>query len=130
MSTILLSIKPEYVSRILEGTKKYEFRRTLAQRSVSRILIYSTAPVMKVVGEVEVIGTISLKPSPLWEMTKTHAGISRANFRKYFSGCHLAHAYKLGQVTQYEEGYPLARYGIEQAPQSFVYVDQEKAQKV
>ncbi len=28
MSTILLSIKPEYVRKILEGSKKYEFRRS------------------------------------------------------------------------------------------------------
>ena len=49
MCTILLSIKPEYTNRILEGSKKYEFRRSVAKRKVDRILIYSTAPEMKVV---------------------------------------------------------------------------------
>ena len=93
MSTILLSIKPEYVERILDGSKKYEFRRHLANKKVTRILIYSTAPVMKVIGEVEVIGTLSMKPTPLWEKTKLLAGISRSNFRKYFSGCAAAHAH-------------------------------------
>ncbi|MBR6125336.1 ASCH domain-containing protein, partial [Candidatus Saccharibacteria bacterium] len=58
MCTILLSIKPEYTSRILEGSKKYEFRRSVAKRKVDRILIYSTAPEMKVVAMVEVIGVM------------------------------------------------------------------------
>ena len=54
MSTILLFIKPEYVSRILEGSKRFEFRRSVAKRKEERILIYSTAPVKKVVTLVEV----------------------------------------------------------------------------
>ena len=55
LSTILLSIKPEYVHRILDCSKKYEFRRSVAKRKVDRILIYSTAPEMKVVAMVEVL---------------------------------------------------------------------------
>lgn len=125
MSTILLSIKPEYCERILAGTKKYEFRRHLAQKKVNRILIYSTAPVMMVVGEVAVEETLSMRPSPLWEKTKTTAGITRAKFREYFKDCQYAHAYKLGQVLRYSEPRPLSQYGIAQAPQSFVYIAQQ-----
>lgn len=123
MSTILLSIKPEYVSRIFDGTKKYEFRRTRARGNVTKILIYSASLVMKVVGEVEVIDIISLKPSPLWEMTKREAGISRAKFREYFRGCQFAHAYKLGKVLKYTEPKTLTSYGISNPPQSFIYIE-------
>ena len=55
MSVILLSIKPEYCKKIFDGTKKYEFRKHLAQNNVSKIIVYSTFPEMKVLGEVEVI---------------------------------------------------------------------------
>lgn len=123
MSTILLSIKPEYVSRIFDETKKYEFRRTRARKDITKILIYATSPIMQVVGEVEVVDVISLKPSPLWEMTKKEAGISRAKFREYFRGCQLAHAYKLGEVSKYAEPKPLTSYGISSPPQSFVYIN-------
>ena len=122
MSTILLSIKPEYVSKILEGTKKYEFRRTLAQEKVSKILIYSTAPIMKVVGEAEVIDTLSMCPSPLWDTTKKYAGISRANYRNYFKNQPIAHAYKLGKVIRYPVPKDLSSYGIVHPPQSFIYI--------
>ena len=77
METILLSVNPEYVDKIFAGSKKYEFRKRLANRDVDKIIIYSTMPVMKVVGEVQVIKTISASPTALWEYTKKFAGISR-----------------------------------------------------
>lgn len=62
MCTILLSIHPEYVRQILAGTKKFEFRRSVAKRNVDRILIYSTSPEMKVVGSVSVLGVLKDTP--------------------------------------------------------------------
>ena len=125
MSTILLSIKPEYSEKIFAGTKKYEFRRHLAQKSITKILVYSSAPVMMVIGEVEVIGTLSMKPSPLWETTKETAGITRAKFREYFAGRTIGYAYKLGKALRYPKPQPLSAYNIKNAPQSFVYINTE-----
>lgn len=50
MCAILLSINPIHVENILNGTKSYEFRKRACKKQVDRILIYSTNPVMKVVG--------------------------------------------------------------------------------
>lgn len=123
MSAILLSIKPEYSKLIFEGTKKYEFRKHLAQKKVDKIIIYSSSPVQRVIGEVSVIGTISMKPSPLWELTKKEAGISRAKFRAYFYKCKEAHAYRLGDFVIYDTPKSLYDLGLKQAPQSFVYIN-------
>ena len=38
MSTILISIKPEYVSNILNGNKKYEFRKIACKRSIDKMI--------------------------------------------------------------------------------------------
>ena len=122
MATILLSIKPEYVDKIFSGSKKYEFRKHLPQKRVDKIVIYSTDPVQKIVGEVDVLGTVSMKPSPLWETTKDAAGISREKFRFYFKGCSTAHAFKLGQAYKYDTPKVLADLGVNSAPQSFVYI--------
>lgn len=122
MNTILLSIKPEYANKILEGTKRYEFRKHLAQGAITRILLYSSSPEKRIVGEVEVVGTLTMKKTPLWECTKTSAGINRKKFREYFRGCSLAHAYQLGKAIKYDQPKNLADYGIVQAPQSFVYL--------
>lgn len=123
MCTILLSIKPEYTNRILEGSKKFEFRRSVAKRKVDRILIYSTAPEMKVVAMVEVIGVMKDSPKRLWEKTRTHAGISRPKFMDYYANRSVAYAYQLGELQKFDTPKTLAEYGISAAPQSFVYVE-------
>lgn len=125
MASILLSIKPEYVERIFAGSKKYEFRKRLASKPVERILIYSTAPTMRVVGEIQIAGTISASPTALWERTKRFAGISRDKYREYFKGCKTAYAYRLGDVTRYKTPKELSEFNVNLPPQSFMYLQGE-----
>lgn len=125
MRALLLSIKPEYVAKILQGSKKFEYRKRLAKEDVSVIYIYSTAPSMKVVASVQVLSRLSASPTALWEKTKKEAGISRAKYREYFRGCKTAYAYELGTVSIFEEAKQLLEYGITSAPQSFAYIEIE-----
>lgn len=122
MKALLLSIKPEYVEKILQGEKKFEYRKRLAKEDVSYIYVYSTAPSMKVVASVHIEGHLSDSPTALWEKTKAAAGISRAKFRDYFRGCKTAYAYKLGQVEVFESPKNLSDFGVAVPPQSFVYI--------
>ncbi len=121
MSKILLSIKPEYVERILNGTKQYEFRKRLA-KDVTKIVVYSTAPVKRVVAEVEVVGTIECAEQKLWDLTHEHAGIDRKRFHEYFCDCKNACAYVLGNVDIFDSPKSLEEYGLSLAPQSFIYI--------
>ena len=122
MATIILSIKPEYVAKIISSEKKYEYRKYLPQKTVDKIVIYSTVPDKKVVGEVAVIGTLSMSPSALWEQTKKNAGIVRSKYRLYFRDAKKAFAFRLGNVTKYDVPRKLDDYGIKKAPQSFLYL--------
>lgn len=123
MKSLLLSIKPEYVDRILQGTKRYEYRKRLAREPVEAIYIYSTTPVMKVVCVVKVLGYLEMSPSALWEKTKAQSGISRAKYREYFRNCKKAYAYQLGDVLIFDTPRELSDFGITAAPQSFVYIN-------
>jgi len=71
MCVILLSINPNHVENILNGTKRYEFRKKVCKRHVDKILIYSTTPIMKVVGEAEVEEVLVDNPEAIWKKTKT-----------------------------------------------------------
>ena len=51
MSTILMSIKPEYVNKIFDGTKRYEYRKKLCKQRIDKIIVYSSSPIKKIVGE-------------------------------------------------------------------------------
>ena len=49
---VLLSIKPEFVEKIFSGEKLYEYRKAMFKNvNVSSVVIYSTMPVGKIVGE-------------------------------------------------------------------------------
>lgn len=125
MSKILLSIKPEYVEKILSGEKQFEYRKRVAYE-VTTIFIYSSSPEKMIVGEVDVVNTISASPSAIWENTKENAGISRKKFRLYFKGCKTAYAYCLGTVRKYETPIDLNDMHIASAPQSFIYISKDK----
>ena len=54
MCSILISINPEHVENIFNGTKKYEYRKIKCKQDIDKIIIYSTSPIMKIVGEAKV----------------------------------------------------------------------------
>ncbi len=121
---ILLPIKEEYVEKILNGQKKYEYRHVLTNEKIDGIILYATAPIKRVVGEVRVIGTLEASPSSLWERTKKNAGISREKYRKYFYGQKKAKAYVLDKAIRYSKKYKLEELGVKKAPQSFLYLNE------
>lgn len=123
MKKILLSIHPKYVERILDGSKKYEFRTKAAKKDVDKIIVYSTYPIKKIVAEVEILEVLEMSPNDLWEMTKEFSGIDKEDYDKYYKNRSIAYAYKLGKVKSFVMPRNLNYYGIKNAPQSFVYVN-------
>lgn len=122
MRKILLSIKPEYVNRIFSGTKRYEYRKRLAKEKVDEIIIYCTYPIMKVVGSVSIIGVKQGNPQELWEETENFSGIEYSDYMEYFETSDTAYAYVLGDFKKFQNVKLLKEYGIDFAPQSFVYL--------
>jgi len=123
MCTVLMSINKEYVDKILDGTKKYEYRRIRCKRDVSEILIYCTAPVSKVVARVKVKQVLSESPQELWEKTKDYSGVDYEFYSEYFADKNMAYAYELGDVKKFKQCRRLSTYGVKTAPQSYVYID-------
>lgn len=122
MCKILLSINPEHVDNIMAGTKTYEFRKIQCKEKVDKIIIYSTSPVMKVVGEADVEDVIVDNPEQVWNITYAYSGITKAFFDSYYKNRDIAVAFKLSNVKKYKTPKKLSSYGIKNAPQSFVYI--------
>lgn len=121
-SKIILPIKPKYAEKILDGKKWFEYRRKLPNRQVSKIVIYETTPVKKLVGEVNVIKVIKDSPYNLYEITKDHSGISLEDYIEYFNGANMAYAYVLSKPTRFPEPIGIEQYGLNGVPQSYVYL--------
>lgn len=123
MCKVLMSINPQHVRNILAGTKKYEFRKIKCRRDIESIVIYSTAPEMKVVAEVEVTDLIEGTPNDVWKKTSKNAGIKKKFFDSYFQDKKVAFAYCLGKIKKYSKSKELRDFGVKTAPQSFVYIE-------
>lgn len=119
---IMLSIHPKYVEAIFSGEKKFEFRKTKFKDDVKKVIIYSTNPIKKVVGEFIVDMIIEQEPKNLWELYKEHSGISKEDFFKYYEKKKTGFALKIGELKRYEKSKDLSEYGMKTAPQSFAYI--------
>jgi predicted transcriptional regulator len=119
---MLLSINPEHVENILNGTKLFEFRKARCRETVDTIVIYSTAPKMRIVAEAMLDDVIIGDVLEVWHQTKAFAGISYNFYRSYYKGKKFAVAYKLGAVTVFDEPLALPAFGISHPPQSFAYL--------
>lgn len=122
MPKALLSINPQHVARILDGSKRFEFRKVRTRHDISSIVIYCTSPMCLVVGEAEVTEVVDGTPADVWGVAGDHAGISREFYDQYYHGRGRAVAYRLGKVSEYGSPKSLADLGISSAPQSFVYL--------
>ncbi len=118
----LLSIKPEFASKIFEGEKRFEFRRSIFKRPIKLIVVYASSPVCKVIGEFEVEELISDDLEKLWKKTRKHAGISEEYFYAYFSDKEKGHAIKIGGTRKYRKPLLLKEtFGVV-PPQSYLYL--------
>lgn len=123
---VLLSIRPKYVERIVSGSKKYEFRRTIFKSTnVNEIYIYSTSPVQKIIGTITIEEIIKDSPESLWQNCKDHAGIDSEDFFKYFDGRDEGFAIKIEHVRVFDEPVnPKDCWPDFIPPQSFRYINE------
>ena len=121
MSKILISIKPEYVKLILSGEKQYEYRKRIPT-NVETAVIYATAPVKKIVGEIQIDEVLSIPPKDLWKKTHIHSGLTNEKFFQYFNRMSIAHALSIKEVIIYEHPMELSALNIKRAPQSWQYL--------
>ena len=119
--TIVISIHPIHLSKILKREKIFEYRRLAAKSDIDSILIYETAPVSKVVALAHVKEVLSLPLAELWESTKNGGGIDEDFFYSYFHGKEIGYAYQIDYVMPLEKPLSLSQIGLEAAPQSYAY---------
>lgn len=118
---VLLSIKPEFVKKIIRGEKKYEYRRKIFKKDVESVIIYASSPLQRVVGEFVIADIIESDLSTLWKRTHRYSGINEEFFWEYFKGTNKGFALKIGNLILYDEHLSIDNFGV-RAPQSYVYV--------
>ena len=121
---VILSVKPRFAEAIIEGKKRYEFRKSMFEReNVGQVYIYSTSPVSKIVGSFEVEDIIEDSPEGIWETCHRHAAISEDEFFRYFNGAATAFAIKIAHMQGFAIPLdPCSLFEDFRPPQSFCYL--------
>jgi len=124
---VILSIKPEFAEKIFNGSKKYEFRRSIFKDpTVKKIIVYASAPISKIVGEFEIDKILRSELNTLWSKTKEHSGISEEYYLKYFEGKKEGYALKIKNTHKYVDYFSIKDdFGLF-PPQSFAYLKESK----
>lgn len=127
---VVLSIRPQYSQKIIDGRKSVELRRrfpTSAPRGTIAY-IYSTSPVRAMVGMAEIKDVLKLPVFEIWERFEEQAFIQKRDFDKYFDGVEEGFALLFEGAKAFTAPMPLAalrkRFGFE-PPQSFLYARRE-----
>lgn len=119
----ILSIKPQFVEKILSGEKKFEYRKKVFKQAVDTVIIYSSAPSQKFVGEFKVKNILHSDTKEIWNMTKDNSGISYKYYKSYFSNHKEAYALEIIDLKIYDT--PINPSDILpnfKPPQSYCYI--------
>jgi len=121
---VLLSIKPEFAFKIFEGTKKYEFRRSIFKnQDITSIVVYASSPTQRIIGEFNIEKIINADINELWNATKEYSGITKDYFMDYFIGKKSGFAIKIKDAKIYDEPLCIREEFNVSPPQSFIYVE-------
>jgi predicted transcriptional regulator len=120
---VLMSIKPEFASKIFDGSKRYEFRRMIFKNpSIRKVVVYASSPVQMVIGEFEIDQILAHHPTKLWTRTRSGAGISKDHFMDYFGNKDTGYAIQIKSTKLYRKPKCLkADYNMK-PPQSYQYL--------
>lgn len=123
---LLLSLRPRFANAILDGTKTVELRRRPVNAAPgTRVILYSTAPTMAIVGTAR-LRTVDIRgPRAAWSRHRRDLALSKDEFDAYLEGSEHAYLLHLTQVCRLDEPlhlHQLRRDGGFRPPQSFRYV--------
>lgn len=129
-TTILISIKPEFVDLIFNGTKTVELRRSLPKNIAhnSEIVIYASSPIQSIVGRAFVKKIEAGKPRILWQKVGCRTGVSLDHFNTYFDGKEQGYGLILEKIERFQNPISLSflrdKFDFS-PPQSFMYARKE-----
>ena len=118
---VVLSIKPEFANKIFDGTKLFEFRKVMFKEHIKSVLVYSSSPVQKVIGEFQIGEIIKHDLETLWDLTKEHSGISEKYFYEYFAEKEHGFAIQIKKKKKFKVPKCLREDYNLTPPQSFAY---------
>lgn len=127
MVDLLLSIKPEFAEKILNGSKRFEFRKKIPRQHIDFVFIYSSSPEKRIVGKFRIRNILKGTPEELWEKCKEEGGIEEDRFFTYFKDKSIGYGLHVEEIERLDPPIdPKESNKDFKAPQSFAYISDTK----
>jgi predicted transcriptional regulator len=125
-NAILISVKPEYVDLIFQGIKTIELRRRFCDSVTAgtKIFIYSTSPIKKLVGFAIVKSVIKTNIKKLWQIAGKESCVNYDYFCNYFNGIEYGYGIELEKPVLLKQQIGLTQLRAKKymPPQSYMFV--------
>ncbi len=105
---LLISIKPEYAQKILDGEKTVELRKTRTRLKTGDIvLVYVSSPQQVIAGffeveSIEIFENLSKEKKYFWEKIKNKAHIKQKDFNNYYKSASIGVAIFIKKVHKFD----------------------------
>ncbi|MCC6370082.1 MAG: ASCH domain-containing protein [Bacteroidia bacterium] len=125
---LFISVKPEFVAKIFDGSKTIELRKSIPKvNKGDLVIIYSTSPVMSIIGTCEVKEVIVMEPERLWLKFQSKLGIDKFRYFNYFEGKSISVGIVLINCKRFNQPITLSNFRRSfvkfQPPQTYKYLD-------
>lgn len=132
---VVLSVKPRYADKILDGTKTVELRRRFSDAipSGANAWIYSTTPTKAMTGRATIADVQKMPLRQMWAKHRLSVAINKHEFEAYFSGLESGYAIVLQSPRPLHT--PIALVDLRsfcdfEPPQSYLYAPPQLSQLI
>lgn len=132
---VIISVKPEYATKILCGEKTVELRRKFPLDHIEGgiAIIYASSPIKKIIGYARIDRVCELPIDLIWKKYHSKACVNKSFMYSYFDGLSTGFALLLSTPITLKE--PLNSKSMKDefsltAPQSFRYAPDEVIDRI
>lgn len=124
LTSVILSIKPNYARAIMSGSKKVEFRKKIFKKPIDKVFVYSSSPEKKIIGYFTIGEIIEDTPKELWERFNKVGGINKKDFFEYYKNAKTGFSIGIQTYKEFDKGINPTDF-LENfcAPQSYIYLE-------
>lgn len=107
LDPIVMSIKPQFASKIVNHKKTVEIRAKFSPKLVgATVFLYASSPRQAVVGEAKIASVVEGKPKEIWGLYGDQIGTTLTDFKFYCRGRRSIYALVLEEVLAYPDSLP------------------------
>lgn len=103
-SDLLMSVKPNFAEKVLDGSKSIEIRKQFSNKWTNHeVVLYATKPLGSLVGKAQVGSVTRGQPEHIWSCFEGKIGCSKSEFDAYVGSSKEIAAIQLKNVCSYDQ---------------------------